>query len=105
MSPKARLLASYYKYRHSKKGQETHRRYQLKSLYGITLEEYDRLLAKQNGVCAVCLRAPYGKYKWLYVDHDHSTGKIRGLLCLRCNFLVEHESLYERAREYTARGD
>ena len=52
-----------------------------KSLYGITREEYDAMVARQEGKCLVCLQEP----KRLYIDHDHATGKIRGLLCNRCN--------------------
>lgn len=45
--------------------------------------EYDQLLTKQNGVCAICGRPP--KTRRLDIDHDHKTGAIRGLLCVRCN--------------------
>lgn len=56
---------------------------QLKKLYGISLDEYERLLEKQNGVCAVCGKPPNGRR--LHVDHDHRTGAVRGLLCSGCN--------------------
>lgn len=58
--------------------------------YGITVEEYDQLFEKQNGVCAVC-RKPETRIctkkiiQSLSVDHDHYTGIVRGLLCDRCN--------------------
>ena len=58
------------------------RRCHLKSTYGITLEEYDRLFALQSGVCAICQQS---SSKALHVDHDHATGMVRGLLCPRCN--------------------
>ncbi len=64
---------------------------QLKSRYGITLEEYRRLLAVQNGACAICHQGETRRHWWggevylLAVDHDHETGKTRGLLCNRCN--------------------
>jgi Recombination endonuclease VII len=57
------------------------RRAQLKR-YGITPAEYDALLAKQNGACAICRRRPKGR---LCVDHCHVTGMVRGLLCKECN--------------------
>ena len=58
----------------------------LKKKYGITVEDYDLLLKKQNGVCAICSREP-GK-RPLHVDHSHSTGKVRGLLCHQCNWYL-----------------
>ena len=52
--------------------------------YGITLEDYQRMLDAQDGVCAICgKRRP--DERTLHVDHDHETGEIRGLLCFRCN--------------------
>jgi hypothetical protein len=53
--------------------------------YGIkfTLEQYDVMLAAQNGHCAICLSIP-GKRRF-HVDHCHKTGKVRGLLCFNCN--------------------
>jgi hypothetical protein len=50
---------------------------------GVTPEEYDRLLAKQDGHCALCPAVP--KTRRLDTDHDHKTGQVRGLLCHRCN--------------------
>lgn len=58
---------------------------QLRSRYGLTLEDYERLAEAQGHVCASC------KQKWkqhFYVDHDHASGVVRGLLCARCNSLV-----------------
>lgn len=52
--------------------------------YGLTLEDYDVLLAEQNGVCAIC-KKKCATGKRLAVDHCHQTGAIRGLLCYRCN--------------------
>jgi hypothetical protein len=50
--------------------------------YDITLEEYEALLEKQNGVCGIC-KKPQSTF--LCVDHDHTTGEVRGLLCTPCN--------------------
>ena len=54
----------------------------IKRMYGIDLAEYDRLLAGQNGLCAICGKKPE---KRLFVDHDPISGRVRGLLCVRCN--------------------
>ena len=51
-------------------------------------DEYDRLFAQQNGCCAICHSSAEGRR--LVVDHDHKTGKIRGLLCLGCNVGIGH---------------
>jgi len=63
----------------------------LKYGYGITIKEYKALLDNQNGLCAICLEEEKhkdkrtGKIRSLAVDHDHTTGRVRGLLCSRCN--------------------
>jgi hypothetical protein len=54
----------------------------LKGRYGITPQHYDLMLKEQGGACAICGEQPDGH---LYVDHCHTTGKVRGLLCQRCN--------------------
>lgn len=68
---------------------ETRRRWLLKKLYGITLEQYDEMLKRQGGGCAIC-RATTEDWRAngsrsLPVDHDHKTGKVRGVLCGKCN--------------------
>jgi Recombination endonuclease VII len=69
---------------------EKHRDYKILKQFGVTASEYDRMLVAQNGVCAICRqeessRHQKGSVKRLAVDHCHSTGKVRGLLCERCN--------------------
>lgn len=56
--------------------------------YGITLDEYKELLSSQGGKCAICQSAPLSKN--LCVDHNHDTGKVRGLLCDMCNKGLGH---------------
>jgi hypothetical protein len=51
--------------------------------YGITIEQYEEILKKQSGLCAICNRK-----KRLCIDHCHKTGKVRGLLCFNCNALL-----------------
>jgi hypothetical protein len=62
------------------------RNYMLGRNYGITAEEYDVLLEAQNGRCALCRDVPSNRR--LHVDHNHITGKIRGLLCHKCNIAL-----------------
>lgn len=69
-------------------GLNRHDRY-LRSNYGITEIQYNELLKSQNEVCAICHKPETGKRnKRLCVDHNHSTGKIRGLLCNKCNVIL-----------------
>ena len=56
----------------------------LKRKYGLTIEQYDAMLAAQGGGCCICGRPPRDDIS-LHVDHDHSTGKVRGILCFCCN--------------------
>lgn len=56
--------------------------HRLKAAYGINLGQFKNMLAAQDGKCAICL---YSFTKTPHVDHDHKTGKIRGLLCSQCN--------------------
>lgn len=56
----------------------------LRRQYGITSEEYDLILAHQNGVCAVCGKPPKEGQN-LNIDHAHDTGLVRGVLCWTCN--------------------
>lgn len=69
---------------------EQQRDWHLKKNYGISSKEYEELFLKQDGKCAVCGKDNSGvilngKRKRMYVDHDHVTGKVRGLLCKDCN--------------------
>jgi hypothetical protein len=68
---------------HPEKARVGARKQNLASKYNITIEEYDIILAKHNGVCAICGNPPNGRR--LAVDHNHTTGEVRGLLCYKCN--------------------
>ena len=57
--------------------------------YGITLDTYDAMLKEQNYVCKIC-KEPCPTGRKLAVDHDHTTGQVRGLLCLGCNVGLGH---------------
>ena len=53
--------------------------------YGITADEADEILAAQNGRCAICSTPAPQRLASMHLDHDHTTGQIRGFLCLDCN--------------------
>lgn len=80
----------------------------LKYRMGISIDEYNRILLSQNGVCATCknpeLVSQNGKIRSLSVDHDHKTDSIRGLLCYACNvgigFFKDDPERLRRAAEY-----
>lgn len=62
----------------------------LRKKYGLTPEEYERLLAAQGGGCACCGAKSNRSGRRLFVDHDHATGAVRGLLCNPCNAGIGH---------------
>lgn len=77
------------------------RKNNLKKKYGITLEEYARMVGEQNGLCAICKQPPQ-RYR-LAVDHCHRTGRVRKLLCMGCNgklSVFEDMDWEEKARAY-----
>lgn len=57
----------------------------LQARYGISAEKYEAMKAAQHGACAICRRQEDGA---LHVDHDHTTGSVRQLLCLQCNVVL-----------------
>jgi hypothetical protein len=84
----------------------------LREKYGLTPDQYDRMLQEQNGVCAICRqpetrRGSGGEPRRLSVDHDHRTGVVRALLCGRCHTVTsaveESPDLLEAVRLYLAR--
>lgn len=66
---------------------ERHRRRSwLKRKYGITIEQYDEMLAAQGGVCPICGTPPADPRGYrMHIDHCHDTGRVRGILCGPCN--------------------
>jgi hypothetical protein len=58
-----------------------------KKNYGMSLDDYDKMLAEQNGCCKVCgsSTSQTQRTEHFFVDHCHATGKVRGLLCIKCN--------------------
>ena len=77
------LCATHRRARNKKKRNYSHEKH-IGDTYGITSEEYWAIYKAQGGKCAMCKRAQ-GLKKKLSVDHDHADGKVRGLLCQKCN--------------------
>lgn len=70
----------------SGRAQKATRKSYYKTLYGLTQEQMDQMLSRQGGGCAICGATTWtGKHPVPVVDHDHATGKVRGMLCSECN--------------------
>jgi predicted nucleic acid-binding Zn ribbon protein len=83
-------LRSYYK-RRAENGPEMRRKNRerwLQKHYGISIEQYDAMLEAQGGGCALC-GSPPSEGRCLPVDHDHRTMEVRGIVCFRCNSMLE----------------
>lgn len=102
-------VRSAWRRKHPDREAKTQRKAKLKVYEGMTLEEYGEMLERQNGVCAICKKTCSTKYKSgkvrdLSVDHDHDTGKVRGLLCNACNLGIgkfnDDAELLKAAAEY-----
>lgn len=81
------------------------RQHSLKTKFSLSLSDYERMLAEQDGKCAICLLLIYEhRRKHFDVDHDHVTGAVRALLCARCNVCIgqmnDDPDLLERAAAY-----
>ena len=74
------------------------RKHNLQKKYGMSLEQFESLLKSQNNVCKICGNEPPIRYsrKVLFVDHCHITGKVRGLLCVKCNLGIGHLDTVEK---------
>jgi len=74
--------------------------YHLRTTYGLTELDKQRFIEANNGKCACCHTVP----KKFVVDHNHLTGKIRGIICQKCNtmigFIEQNPDLYELCKKY-----
>lgn len=81
------------------------KKYDLKRLYGITIEDLDKLKKKQKKICPICRRR---RNIELVIDHCHKTGKVRGLLCRNCNRVLglfkDKVQQFKRAVTYLENG-
>jgi len=102
-----RYRATQRAYLESGRKSIANRKSHLKRKFGLTEAEYDELLADQGGGCAICGEPPADGVS-LHVDHDHDTGAVRGLLCMRCNNALglfrEDAALLTEAAHYLLSG-
>ncbi len=96
------------KWRKTEAGRKSRHKENLRSRYGLTLDQYNQMLESQNGVCVICGKSEThisgGTLSSLCVDHDHGTGKIRELLCNNCNrgigYLMDSPEITQKAADY-----
>lgn len=81
---------------------EAQRRQARQSIYGLSQDGYEALLERSGGLCEICQER-----KWRHIDHCHSTGDVRGLLCQQCNVglgnFQDKVALLNRASEYLSK--
>lgn len=81
---KERIRKANWRTQHPEKAKSKNTKTKLKIKYSLNIAEYEKMLAAQGGVCAICGGVNENGSR-LSVDHDHKTGKVRGLLCSKCN--------------------
>jgi hypothetical protein len=103
-----RLNAYRREYRRRPDRKRADRDGHLRRKFGIGIDDYERMFAEQSGLCAIC-RAPGPQDGSLHVDHDHLSGRVRGLLCVSCNNALgafrESFDIFQRAANYLDRDE
>lgn len=99
---KLRIISNKFKEKLRKENPGYLRDVNYKYMYGITLQDYDKMEVEQDFLCYICKKPEAildkgGKIRRLSVDHCHTTGKIRKLLCFRCN---SNLGKYEKYRDW-----
>lgn len=95
-----------WKENNPEKAKLSNRKKTLKNKYGITIEEYNQLLKRQDFQCAICgtKTQKHSYQKNFNIDHNHETGEIRGLLCTACNrgigLLQDNPTILRKAADY-----
>jgi hypothetical protein len=84
-----------YRKKYREENKDKAKGYKLLKTYNITLNDYNEMFKKQEGKCSICKKHQNELKKILYVDHDHKTGKVRGLLCKNCNVALGYYEKYD----------
>lgn len=79
-------------------------KWRLKTYFGMTVSDFDAMASKQHNRCVICSSPPRGRWHYLHVDHNHRSGKVRGLLCNSCNLglgkFKDDPAILRRAASY-----
>ncbi len=85
-APEIKEKAKEYRSKNKEKMRAYSENYHQVVTYGITIEEKEAMLYAQGGTCAMCpTKQPGGTHNKWHTDHNHTTGKVRAILCFRCN--------------------
>jgi len=100
--PEAKVKAKEWREANKHKQKEYMANYHQVNTYGITLEEKETMFYTQGGTCAMCFtKQPGGTHNKWHTDHNHITGKVRAVLCFRCNRdLGYYEMHREKCEKY-----
>jgi len=102
--PENRKQKSLYQKRRMRENPNLTRASHLRCIFGITIKKYEEMLKEQNNCCAICgINIINIKRDVFDIDHDHETGKVRGLLCHRCNIYltsIEDQVWAQKAQKY-----
>lgn len=99
-----------YRFKNKKNEKEQNRFYQKKHKYGLTEYQYKQMFIDQDNACKICFKPFTNETKTTgaFVDHDHKTGKVRGLLCCKCNtvlgFVEDDITILEKCILYLSPG-
>ena len=101
-----KVKQGWHEYNNSKRGRKNRRTSKLKSKYNLTLEQHEQIYLAQDGRCVLC--GDSVAYSKVHTDHDHKTGRVRGLLCCKCNmglgFFGDSIEGLQRAIQYLRAG-
>jgi hypothetical protein len=98
-----------WKSRNKQKVMQTSRKNNYKRQYGITIDDWNEMFEEQQGRCAICDKHQSNEPMRLHVDHNHTTGQVRELLCSNCNRMLgcakEDTEILEKAINYLNKHD
>ncbi len=98
-----RAQVKEYRARDPEKWKRYKKNWSLRKKYDISFEDFEKMLAAQGWSCAIC-ETPLDLWgRTTHVDHDHETGVVRGILCVRCNIgigYIDDPDVMKKARQY-----